>query len=299
MARRSTWVAAGIYQPIHQRKAYGRRSYSRMLLEELPISVSVRHASDAPAPHAPIITGGARRLAQPMPNGGVRWVLECPGCRRHVRMLYYRADLWEDGFFARQGMHSGMCRQCWGFAYRSQYQGRRPEAHPERLQRLDAAAHNAKSERAHKQRHARYMAASATVCRRADRYIARRELALSLAMTILLAREVNRENRRWARRILPAVLRSTPAQRRQIAAMRDTPAWARDAILASLVSQEAVSSPAQNASSAPVEAQNTPQNSVKKGVSAHLGVLISEEQIAELRAAYAALGQARRHAKAA
>lgn len=270
MARRAKWVAAGVYQPaLDGRRAYGRRRTSAPLVEDAAGIAVAAHTAPRWLP----------RRAVPMPHGGVRMLLACPCCRRWATQLY--ALTW----LARQDVSPRYaCRRCLGLRYQSQYQGRRPEAHRSARQHLAATARTARTAATRERRQRRYLAAVDTHCKRAERGDARRDTAYLLAAAVLLAREVNRENRQWARRILPAVLREPNLDaRRQIAEHPDTPAWARQAILASLP-----------AVSVPLSDTKQAETRMKRAAKRDIAALVSEERIAEMRAKYAAMGQPRR-----
>jgi hypothetical protein len=219
MTRQIPSVAAGVYQPLHQRHAYGRHCSSAPLVEEIKYDGLTANIAPRWLP---------RREIQ-MPRGGVRTLLGCPICEKWAVKLY-NLD-WIFPPFCSQGY---ACRDCAGLRYRSQYQGRRPEATFGRIQQLAIAAQGTKSERARNRRNRRCLTASALFCRRRDNHEVRRKLAYAITIAVLLTREINRDNRLWARRILPAALRGTPELRRQIADHPDTPAWARTHLLASL-----------------------------------------------------------------
>jgi hypothetical protein len=261
MPRHTPSITAGIYLPTHQRHAYGRRSWSTPLVEPwwLP------------------------RREVPMPRGGTRTLLGYPRCQQWAAKLY-NLD-WVFPQFCWQGY---ACRACAGLRYRSQYQRRRPEAAHDRIEQLSVAAGRAKNFDTYQRRFRRYARASELYWGRIETHLARRDVAITLTLLVLIAREVGRENRHW-HRILLAVLRASPGTRRHIAANPDTPAWVHEQILASLTNDTAI--------------QSTPNNenrsAADEGFLPPDDALIADERIAELRAQYRALGHARRRANAA
>lgn len=213
MARRTPWVAAGIYQPIHQRTAYGRSSWSAPTIEEMMRQLVVYRARALP-------DRIARRVAVPMPHGATRWFAICPCCGRRAASLYAFDFRMPVGWPA-------LCRTCLGLRYRSQYQGRRPEAAPERLDALRASAARARAPRTQARREERLAMASRVRRTRDHRHVVRRELAFDLAGTVLLSRARRRERTSWAR-IVHGALRESPERRAEIAAL--APAWAAEAL---------------------------------------------------------------------
>lgn len=249
--RQQKWVSTGIYQPVHQRRPYGRRIGSAPLLEELREDLHAYSAREVP----PWI---ARTVAVPMPRGGgVRWLAVCPRCARRVAHLYHLPFVWQEWDY--------LCRVCWGLRYTSQYHGRRPEASTARLDALRASAQRAHQPATRAWRRARYRVARDRWRMHQDRHRSRRTLAFTLTLTILLRREVAREDRAWER-ILRAAWRETAADR--AALIPYAPAWAAAALAASLPTDWPVPE-------VPVAAYAS---------------LVSEETLAELRVAYAALG---------
>jgi hypothetical protein len=288
MARMQKRVSAGIYQPTCQRRAYGRYATSAALVED----------AKGAAVTAQFAPWWLPRRAVPMPCGGARKLLHCPRCRRWAVQLY-TVD-WLRPHAIGLGY---ACRVCLGLRYTSQYAGRRPEAAFDWMARLAEAARGVKSTLTCTHREQRYQAVRATVRRRRERFDARCSTAERLSLTILLVREVSRENRRWARRILPAVLRADVATRREVAEHPDTPAWARTAILGSLASVLASGAEAdahQTGMPASLDAAPDPaQHAPLQRDAPRLAALLSQERIDDLKAMYIALGAGRRHRKAA
>jgi hypothetical protein len=78
---------------------------------------------------------GARGIGMPR-NRGRRWLVRCPKCGREVKTLYRPQGCAPvDLPMGERQCHPfpaltdfWWCRHCWGLRYRSQYQGRRPEA---------------------------------------------------------------------------------------------------------------------------------------------------------------------------
>jgi hypothetical protein len=230
MPRQPRTYIGHIYQP-RERRPYGHRVTSHDLLEEQPWYVSVVFANKPAPPDMPMspgAPGGARRVAVHMPRGGVRWVLECPHCGRHVDRLYYRPDQ-RDWWTWR----AGLCRTCWGFRYASQYTGRRPEASQERtadLRRVARRTHDAERrqrrlERVHQVETIRLV--------RAVRHDRRASCALNLGVLPAMLRFDARIQRAWVE-VLDAALREPEDQRAALAAHPSTPAWVAEALQASL-----------------------------------------------------------------
>jgi hypothetical protein len=170
MARRQKWVEAGVYQP-RQRQPYGRRVSTGLEVEELKQAGNLASATTV-AEHL------STRVAVPMPHGGVRWLLQCPQCHRHITRLY---QAHATALYA--------CRQCLGLRYWSQYEGRRPEAEESRLERLAAQAAESSQTAAEQRRRRRIADARRVLEQRRDRYLERRKVAFTLALLLLLARE--------------------------------------------------------------------------------------------------------------
>lgn len=300
MARQPRWVAAGIYQPAYEpRHAYGRRpGTSRDRAGDAAWAwAAVEAASVARYPGAT----GHQLVAVNMPRGGVRYLLVCPRCARRAARLYER-------YHPSLRRFETACRRCWGLRYRSQYEGRRPEAHPDYLASVtgrqitrtprDASLHPCASPRlraqeyTHRRRMARYEAMQALLDRRQQRHLARREIAEALALMILLARSEAERRHSW-RHILNQVLwhHHEPTMRTLIA-MRETPEWARQVLAAALECAEHGEKPMRNAREGVKTALATDETR-------HSATLIGQARLDNLRAHYAALGQARRARRAA
>jgi len=277
-----------MYQPVHQRRAYGPRHCGRRALVEeqhdvLTANAVARYvfhdaaygiALQSIIPHISLIP-------LPMPHGGRRWVIVCPCCQGRATRLYGR-------YTPNDRNARYACRACWGMRYRSQYDGRRPEASEDRISALVTSAGQARRTATYARRMARVVACGDLVDRRVHRYIERRECAYTIALATLLAREVNRENRQWARRILPAVLRCDAQTRRQCADMKDTPAWVKQVLEASLAPQNDAQTH-----------QNQPHCAENDGENVPMCAILEPIELDDLRARYAALGLPRRRAKAA
>ncbi len=299
MARHDRYTLGHLYQPTTPRRAYGRRAPSCLLVEQLPRSVGVYLAHDPMALSTPCAPGGARRIAVPMPHGGVRWLLECPRCERHVDRLYYRPDLRDDPAFKQ--WRSGCCRTCWGFRYRSQYQGRRPEAARERVHAQRQTARASRDPATRRRRLQRADAVETLRIERARRHDARKNQAFTLALLPALLRCNARIRRSWFQ-VARAALRQ-PEDRRtrtarefvllseRYAAAGDTlsatcATWAAATLLAT-VGKDGVSV----ALPGPAEPLAVPG---EPG-----GMIITREHLDELRAQYDALKQPRQRRKAA
>jgi hypothetical protein len=100
----------------------------------------------------------------PMPNGGERWLTRCPRCQVWRKELYLLGASW-------------VCRRCAGLRYRSEYQGRRPEAgglwDTSRLDALIATITRARTPAAFDKRLARFHAVLETRGRRERAYLRR------------------------------------------------------------------------------------------------------------------------------
>jgi hypothetical protein len=216
MARRDRYTIGHVYQPTTPRQPYGRRAFSRPLVEELPHWVSIRFPVEVPAADVPMVAGGAHRVAVPMPHGGVRWLLECPRCQRHVSRLYYRADLWDSAPFNHCGWRPGLCRTCWGFRYASQYTGRRPEAAKERVEALRRAAVATHDPKTRRRRLERVRKLNALRIVRIMRYNGRKTEAFILGAVPALIRFDARIQRSWLR-ATTVMRRESVGQRAQLA----------------------------------------------------------------------------------
>jgi hypothetical protein len=138
----------------------------------------------------------AQLVSVNMPNGGMRWLLVCPCCQTRATRLY--------GQRVARGVAYG-CRACRGLQYQSQYAGRRLEAHPDYLKAamrrqiertpheprgyLPVPARRQKERARHSLRMSRYERAQALLRHRTCHHMKRREIALEIALTTLVARE--------------------------------------------------------------------------------------------------------------
>jgi hypothetical protein len=301
MARRDRYTLGHLYQPTTPRRAYGRRAQSCMLIEHLPLSMGVCLANDPMALSTPYAPGGARRIAVPMPHGGVRWLLECPRCGQHVNRLYYRPDLRDDPAFKQ--WRSGLCHTCWGFRYRSQYQGRRPEAARERVEALCQTARASRDPETCRRRLQRADAVETLRIERAMRHDARKSQAFTLALLPALLRCNARIRRTWLQ-VARAALRQPEDRRARTArefalssarysAKGDTlsatcAAWAATTLLATLGDAHSLAIPAPAEPQEPLAVPGEPG-----------GLIITREHLDELRAQYDALKQPRQRRKAA
>ena len=146
------------------------------------------------------------------------------------------------------------CRRCWGLRYRSQYEGRRPEAHPEYLSRAEhrererphrdrsvtpfSASYGSpravNSWRVYQRRLARYDALRAILDARHRLDLARRELAFDIGLAVLLARDEAARTREWRRTVNQVLWHHHEPTMRVLVAMPETPEWAQSVLAEAL-----------------------------------------------------------------
>lgn len=310
MPRQPKWVAAGIYQPTYQpRRAYGHRGrYPREMVDNCERQMGVIRAAEIARYGPALLSGGMAGLqlvSVPMPRGGVRWLLTCPRCKGTSTRLYER---WHGGFRT----FATACRKCWGLVYRSQYEGRRLEAHPDYLQsvthrQIDRTPHEPRgyfpiparrqiAMYTHARRMQRYDRLQTLLDRRTSRYIARRETASAISMLTLLARSERQEQNRWRRIVNQVLWHGHIDSLRDLAAMKSAPVWVRQVCAEALKQMQLnAESEVKPAKTARKVAKTLP----KTDVLAQSPAILDASMLADLRARYAALGQGRRAKRAA
>ena len=308
MPRQYKWVAAGIYQPTYEpRHAYGPRRRGRCELIEDFLRSTACDLLDAKtvARYGGALGAICEHVAVPMPRGGVRHLLVCPRCQGSTQWLYgvdhpaYRCIIYA-------------CRACWGLRYQSQYTGRRLEAHPDYLQAkqrrqiantprdvsadLDAAPRRLAAVRTHQRRMIRYTAAQALRATRTYRYLERRELAQDLALCILLARSEAEQRRKWRKIINQVLWHHNAETMRALLADDATPDWVCQVFVAAL--KEANKTP-ETSEEQRIDGRKAIKTALESDEKAQFEALIAEARMAQLRTAYAALGQVRKAKRAA
>lgn len=317
MPRQYKWIASGIYQPTYEpRHAYGpRRRGRRELVEDYAAAVGIidarqiaRYAQGAAMPAYLGHLAGVPVVAVPMPRGGVRYLLVCPMCQQRATRLYGR-------YHAMYGRFTHACRQCWGLRYQSQYAGRRLEAHPDYLQAkqrrqiantprdvsadLDAAPRRLAAMRTHQRRMARYTAAQALRSTRTYRYMERRELALNLAFCVLLARGEAEQRRKWRKIINQVLWHQNTETMRDLLAKDSTPDWVCQVFVAALKEANKAKEAHETTTKQRADMRKAAKTALETDEKAQFEALIEVARMEHLRAAYAALGQARKAKRAA
>lgn len=298
MSRQTQWVGGGVYQPTHQpRHAYGpRRSSAYRTYADDPAweRAEVTAASAARYPS----TAGYELVTVRMPRGGVRHLIVCPRCSTRSAKLYER-------YHHFLGRWEIACRRCWGLRYRSQYDGRCPEAHPEYLSRAEhrergmtprsssyGSPHAINRWRTRQRRLVRYAALRAILDARRRRDLERRELAFDIGLAVLLARDEAERTRRWRRTVNQVLWHHHEPTMRALIAMPETPEWVQS-VLAEALKQPQSDTPSQR------NAAQLVKDALDRDKTARSATIITREELDDLRAQYAALRLARRATVAA
>ncbi|HEU5343155.1 MAG TPA: hypothetical protein VFU60_02315 [Ktedonobacterales bacterium] len=310
MPRQYRWVAAGIYQPTYEpRHAYGPRRMRQELIEDF-LQTSACDLLDAKtvARYGGALGAICEQVAVPMPRGGVRHLLICPRCQGRTQWLYG-----VDHPMFRRVVYG--CRVCWGLRYQSQYAGRRLEAHPDYLQaklrrqiahtprdvslQLDASPRRLAAMRTHQRRMRRYTAAQERVSAQTYRYLERRDLALNLALCVLLARGEAEHRREWRKIINRVLWHQNTETMRDLLAKDSTPDWVCQVFVTALKAANQAREAHETTAKQRADVRKAVETALETDEKAQFEALIEAARMEQLRAQYAALSQARKAKRAA
>jgi hypothetical protein len=155
----------------------------------------------------------------------------------------------------------------------------------------------------HARRMQRYEQAGDRRHARTLRHLERREVALDLAMLVLLARSEAAERRRWLKLLRQVLWSRRPMHAptvRYPLTMKDTPAWARKLLAEALTeARQQARQGGKTTAHDRRESRKALTATLEAASEGPLTTIIEQARLEALRACYAALGQGRRHRAAA